>query len=375
MPPAPATIAEPPCLKYAWTLASQTGGASFAILRLPAVLGRSPNCDLRIPEPSVSGRHAELLEHDGELMVRDVGSTNGTFVNGRRVKSLAPLSEHDLLHFGEAIFRVERRWGGEGGTVALTRAADGVCDQALAVMQLDRLLTDRAVTPFYQPITTADSGEAVAYEVLGRSRLFGLSTPDLMFRAAATLNKEAELSRLLRIVGLLHDTGDARPHLYFNTHPCELANLPALIDSLRELREARPQQGITLEIHESAAIESQAMNTLRAALTDLQMGLAYDDFGAGQARLAELAECAPDCVKFDMRLVRDIHQAGEPRRRMLASLVRLVRELDVAPLAEGIESPEEAAVCRDLGFQLFQGYHFGRPAAASQYFGAPAAPH
>jgi EAL domain-containing protein (putative c-di-GMP-specific phosphodiesterase class I) len=52
-----------------------------------------------------------------------------------------------------------------------------------------------------------------------------------------------------------------------------------------------------------------------------------------------------------------------------------VRELDVAPLAEGIESPEEAAVCRDLGFQLFQGYHFGRPAAASQYFGAPAAPH
>ncbi|MBW3599510.1 MAG: EAL domain-containing protein [Planctomycetes bacterium] len=50
--------------------------------------------------------------------------------------------------------------------------------------------------------------------------------------------------------------------------------------------------------------------------------------------------------------------------------MRLVRELDVVPLAEGVEHPDEAAVCRDLGFQLFQGFHFGRPAAAPRYFGA-----
>lgn len=365
--------ANQPRAGYAWTLASQAGAASFAVFRLPAVIGRRPECDLCIPQPSVSGKHAELFEEQKDLYVRDLSSTNGTFVNGRRVTTCAKLAEHDLLHFGEAVLRVERRWYGETSTYAATRSAEDLCDQALALIQLDRLLSDRAVVPFYQPIVPAEGGPAVAYEVLGRSTLFGLSTPGPMFEAAAVLNREAELSRMLRVEGMRGDKTRAAPHLFLNTHPRELEETPDLIASLHELRADCPDQGITLEIHESAAIDSHSMKLLRTVLNDLGMGLAYDDFGAGQARLAELVECAPDCVKFDMRLIRDIHTAPESRRRMLGSLVRMVRELGVTPLAEGIEQAQEADVCRELGFQLFQGYYFGRPAAASRYFGGASA--
>ena len=48
----------------------------------------------------------------------------------------------------------------------------------------------------------------------------------------------------------------------------------------------------------------------------------------------------------------------------MRSLVKIVRSLAVVPLAEGIETGDEAAICRDLGFELAQGYFFGRPTAA-----------
>ena len=97
------------------------------------------------------------------------------------------------------------------------------------------------------------------------------------------------------------------------------------------------------------------------ALDDLQMQLAYDDFGAGCARIRELAEVAPDVLKFDRLLIKDIHLATSRRQNMVASLAAMALDLGVEPLAEGIECREEADVCREMGFTQAQGYHFGRP--------------
>jgi EAL domain-containing protein (putative c-di-GMP-specific phosphodiesterase class I) len=58
-----------------------------------------------------------------------------------------------------------------------------------------------------------------------------------------------------------------------------------------------------------------------------------------------------------------IDQAPASRRRLVASLVAAARELLVKTVAEGVETAAEAEVCRDLGFTLAQGYHFGRPAS------------
>ena len=50
---------------------------------------------------------------------------------------------------------------------------------------------------------------------------------------------------------------------------------------------------------------------------------------------------------------------------MMESLVQMVRDLDINSLAEGIETAEEAAACREIGFDLAQGYFYGRPAPAN----------
>jgi len=73
-------------------------------LRLPSTIGRGRGTTIVLPHPLVSRQHCELFEADGQLMVRDLGSLNGTFVNNQRVTE-APLAPGELLTVGTVTFR------------------------------------------------------------------------------------------------------------------------------------------------------------------------------------------------------------------------------------------------------------------------------
>jgi predicted component of type VI protein secretion system len=73
-------------------------------LRLPSTIGRGRGATIMLPHPLVSRTHCELYESDGRLMVRDLGSLNGTFVNNERVTE-APLPSGVLLTVGTVTFR------------------------------------------------------------------------------------------------------------------------------------------------------------------------------------------------------------------------------------------------------------------------------
>jgi EAL domain-containing protein (putative c-di-GMP-specific phosphodiesterase class I) len=223
------------------------------------------------------------------------------------------------------------------------------------------LIDQPGVIPYYQPILSFSTGEPIGFEMLARSRLKGLESPTAMFSAAANLARVAELSCLLRREGvrLGRTLANGRP-IFLNTHPAELKNR-STFTSLEELRKEYPDQPITIEIHEKAVTDTSILHDLRTLLTSLDMKLAFDDFGTGESRLLELAEVTPDVVKFDRSLIKDIHQAPEARVQLIARLVRIIHELNSVTVAEGVELPEESAVCRQIGFQAGQGYAFGRP--------------
>jgi hypothetical protein len=69
-------------------------------------LGRHDDCIIRIKSSQVSRRHCELIEADGKLTVRDLGSSNGTFVNGKRVLGQQLLKVGDELTVGTVTLRV-----------------------------------------------------------------------------------------------------------------------------------------------------------------------------------------------------------------------------------------------------------------------------
>jgi EAL domain-containing protein (putative c-di-GMP-specific phosphodiesterase class I) len=330
---------------------------SFPLTKLPCCIGRGNDVDIRLPNATVSTRHALIHPQGDGLAVEDLDSRNGTFVNGRRIAGNVPIVEGDMLQFGNMPLELQ---------IACKEGRNATCeagsndDLALALSQFSKLFQGNSLRPHFQPIVTVSDRKIVAYEVLSRSSLFGLMLPKTMFEAAERLNRSGELSRYMREIALVQPC-IASEHLYLNTHPSELDDLPQLIRSLRRLRKQHPDQEITVEIHESAVADITTLKMIRLVLQDLGMGLAYDDFGAGQARLAELIDASPEVLKFDVSMVRAIDQAPPSKRQLVETLVRMTRDLGIRSLAEGIETIEEAAVCQQLGFELFQGYLFGAP--------------
>ncbi len=73
-------------------------------LTLPAIIGRGHAATLKLPHPLVSRKHCELFERDGKLVVRDLGSLNGTYIGNERVEE-AILPPGELLTVGTITFR------------------------------------------------------------------------------------------------------------------------------------------------------------------------------------------------------------------------------------------------------------------------------
>ncbi|MFH0899943.1 MAG: GGDEF domain-containing protein [Pseudomonadota bacterium] len=80
---------------YLIVLAGSNIGEMFKLSRNHMVIGRGPT-DIQIPDEGISRRHAEIQEHDGEVVINDLGSRNGTFVNGDKI-------ERQVLHDGDKI--------------------------------------------------------------------------------------------------------------------------------------------------------------------------------------------------------------------------------------------------------------------------------
>jgi hypothetical protein len=100
--PEPAEPAPPPARPVA-TLT--VGGRTYELTGARTVLGRSKHCDLQVPDLNVSRRHAEVRREGSAFVLADLGSTNGTFLNGRRVER-APLEDGDVITLGstEVVF-------------------------------------------------------------------------------------------------------------------------------------------------------------------------------------------------------------------------------------------------------------------------------
>src|SRR3954469_14903295 len=73
----------------------------------PMLVGRAPTCDVPVFDPTVSRRHAELSLVAGGMKVVDLGSANGTFVNGERITGDRTVRGGDVVTFGKVVFKLQ----------------------------------------------------------------------------------------------------------------------------------------------------------------------------------------------------------------------------------------------------------------------------
>ena len=355
------------------SIAADGSRVTHRIERLPFSVGRDAGNDLTIEAHGLSRRHAELQPDEaGGLRLVDLGSTNGTFVNRERLAGARPLAPNDIIHFCNAEFRLTQgETLGAAGLAERFPAHTRMVSQNVSQLsqnfvrheaQFLELLGGRGLTAAAQPIVDAHTGQLLAYELLGRSTHPELpGSPMHLFMMATALRRETELSAAFRDYGVKALAPKAQGlGVFVNTHPSETFT-DEFFDSLHGLLALPGHPQLVVEVHESAVVEVDRMRELAARLNGIGVRFAYDDFGAGQARLNELAEVPAHFVKFDMGIVRNLHVASERKQRMVRDLVRMVLELGSVPLAEGVEQEAEAQVCREMGFQLIQGYLTGKP--------------
>lgn len=126
----------------------------------------------------------------------------------------------------------------------------------------------------------------------------------------------------------------------------------ALADSGLDPRRLR------LEITESMiARDADATLKLLQRCKALGAKLSVDDFGTGYSSLSYLQRLPVDCLKLDRSFISDL-ETSPAATRIVGAVARLAHELGMETVAEGIETPGQAALCRELGVDYGQGFHW-----------------
>jgi pSer/pThr/pTyr-binding forkhead associated (FHA) protein len=114
-------------------------------LKLPSTIGRGRGTSIMLAHPLVSRQHCELFEADGQLMVRDLGSLNGTFINNERITE-APLPPGELLTVGTVTFRAVY-----GSAKAAGKKGEAAAQKPKAASQKQPATVNKASAPTPKP--------------------------------------------------------------------------------------------------------------------------------------------------------------------------------------------------------------------------------
>ena len=216
----------------------------------------------------------------------------------------------------------------------------------------------------YQPIHRRSDGVPVGVESLARFADHGSRCPSAWFAEAAELGLgvELELSAIRSAIAAASHV-PAPHYVSVNVAPETLFS-----ESLIELLAEAPRGRMVVELTEHARVASYP--ALRARLDRLRehARIAIDDVGAGYAGLRHIIDLAPDIIKLDIALIRDV-DADPARQALVSAMVTFATRIGASIVAEGVETPAEEAMLQSLGIAYAQGWRFSRampPVAVQQ---------
>lgn len=238
----------------------------------------------------------------------------------------------------------------------------------IAGQAVQEVVTGKLLTPVFQPIVDLRTGRVLGFEGLIRPDPKGpLPDTGRLFAAAAASGRTVELDLAcieVVIKGARAIGSDQLLTLNLSPRTLEVKDFdPAwLLSGL--VRNGISPSRVIVEVTERDEVDD--MGRLQKTFRLLQqygLRLAADDVGAGNAGLRLLSKVQFDIVKIDLSLVHDgVRRLGS--RAVLQSLRDLALSQDARIVAEGVETPQQLQVIRELSIGAGQGYLLGRPDAA-----------
>lgn len=234
---------------------------------------------------------------------------------------------------------------------------------------------DDRLMPFYQPKVRLSDGALSGFEALLRWRhdALGIQGPDTIAAAfddltAATALGERMLQRICADLVRWRDEGLTLRRVALNLSPAEFRRENLFDRVMGQLhRHDLPSELLELEVTETVFLGRGAedVGDTLAAFHHAGVTVALDDFGTGYASLKHLREYPVDVIKIDRSFVADL--LTEPGDAAIVNAVLgLANELNIAVVAEGVETTEQAAYLLTRNCSHAQGYLFGRPMPADE---------
>ena len=237
------------------------------------------------------------------------------------------------------------------------------------VENLDRAINEGWITAFYQPIVRATSGKVCDEEALARwiDPVKGMLSP-------ADFIPILEDTRLIfkvdmHMVDIILEKIKNRKYSGLDMVPVSV-NLSRTdfecCDVVTEVCNRVDAAGVsrdllTIEITESVIGEDfDFMKEQIERFQRLGFKVWMDDFGSGYSSLDLLQDMQFDCIKFDMRFMRQFEKS-QKSRIILTELMRMAVSLNIETVTEGVETAEQVEFLREIGCMKMQGYHFSKP--------------
>jgi diguanylate cyclase (GGDEF)-like protein/PAS domain S-box-containing protein len=306
--------------------------------------------------------------------------------NGRTVfvsASTGVATGHDAKDAQEIIANAEialsqtKQRGGGHARVYMPGALSEVASDPVALeTDLRRALEANEFEIFYQPIVNLDDGSVAGFEALLRWR-----HPSKGLIAPGDFIAHCEETGLIVAIGRLVLERAAMDLAQWQKY---FPLTPALFTSVNLSRRQLHDDGLKdflagllnrcgvapgslkIEVTESAA---GAQGGSTAVLTEIQalgVGLAIDDFGTGLSALSELKDLPFDTIKIDRSFLSTKADASPDGAVILASIVKLARDLGRVVVVEGVEAEEDAMWLREQGCHFAQGFFFSVPLATDE---------
>ena len=323
--------------------------------RLPAV----------IPDTSANQTTAVLpITHEWSM-----GAYVGVPVlglDGSTVGMVCAVSREAKPHLADVDLRIVRHTADLIGALfsAAALGPDATSEQRKAIR---RVVAEQDFEVVFQAVHCVDSGKVLAVEALARFPCEPFR-PDVFLRQAAVLGLDIELETAIvkRVFSLMPELPDDLC-VSINVSPAAVVRLPWA----QVLTDVDPTR-VVLEITEHDAVQNYSV--LDAALEKCRargMRIAVDDVGAGFSSFSHILELAPEFVKIDQSITRNI-DVDEARLRLAQAIGEFARRTGSRVIAEGVETQGELDAIGAAGITLAQGYHLSRPKPHTHGFPAAA---
>lgn len=230
------------------------------------------------------------------------------------------------------------------------------------------VLNHRLVASHLQPIVSVKKRAVIGLEALARPIRGGQPfEPSLLFNEARIQGLNDSLDELCLEQALLAFTSIAgRPQdlaLFINLDAARLQRGQLSAQTLARTMESfglNPRD-VVLEFSDSHAEDAPGLRVLVESCQSLGFSVALDNVDGSPGSLRRITLLEPEVVKADRNLVQGMAQ-DPVRQALLGAVASCAHRLGALLVVEGVESEDDAMACLDLGSDLLQGYHYGRPA-------------